>query len=132
LVSLKSINGKWCKRLVRCIGCWVTHFRIEYTSLDQVIEAAKKLDPIRAEGFVIRDCNFNRVKVRSLFVPLQLTLQVKSPRYVQLSLLSYNNRDNLNDLRLLTILQQNEGDEFLTYFPRYTEDYRKVSRTPAA
>ncbi len=46
--------------------------------------------------------------------------------YVSISLLSWTNKNGLNGLRLLSVLQQNEGDEFIAYFPHYAKDYEEV------
>jgi hypothetical protein len=50
-------------------------------------------------------------------------VKVKSPLYVQLALLSTKDKQGLNAKRILTIIQQNEGEEFLTYFPQWRADY---------
>eukprot|EP01130_Rhizamoeba_saxonica_P015273 TRINITY_DN6814_c0_g1_i3.p1 TRINITY_DN6814_c0_g1~~TRINITY_DN6814_c0_g1_i3.p1 ORF type:complete len:214 (-),score=45.01 TRINITY_DN6814_c0_g1_i3:12-653(-) len=85
----------------------------EFESLEEVVDAAKRLDPLIQEGFVICDSNFNRVKV-------------KNPGYVQIALLRANDSENLNRRRMLTILQLNESEEFLSYFPQFREDYEFV------
>lgn len=81
-----------------------------FKSLEDVVASAKKLDPgrytiklkmlkIRSEGFVVRDGNFNRVKV-------------KSPQYVCMSLMSWKDKDGLNKRRMLEIVRSNEGATF--------------------
>lgn len=54
------------------------------------------------EGYVVRDANYRRIKV-------------KSPSYVAVHHLV----SELSDKRLLELIRKNETDEFLTYFPEY-------------
>lgn len=56
------------------------------------------------EGFVVRDKDFRRVKV-------------KTPQYVALGHLNIYDQDNLNFGHMLRIVMLSEGSEFLTYFP---------------
>lgn len=79
------------------------------TSWKEVIEAAQHLDPMDSEGYIICDANFNRVKV-------------KSPQYVAISHL----REGFSTRRMIEIVLTNEGEEFLAYFPEWTELYQKV------
>lgn len=79
------------------------------TSWKEVIEAAQNLDPMDSEGYIICDADFNRVKV-------------KSPQYVAISHL----REGFSTRRMIQIVLTNEGEEFLAYFPEWTELYQKV------
>ncbi len=79
------------------------------TSWKEVIEAAQHLDPMDSEGYIICDANFNRVKV-------------KSPQYVAISHL----RAGFSTRRLIEIVLTNEGEEFLAYFPEWSELYQQV------
>ncbi len=79
------------------------------TSWKEVIEAAQHLDPMNSEGYIICDANFNRVKV-------------KSPQYVAISHL----RAGFSTRRLIEIVLTNEGEEFLAYFPEWSELYQQV------
>lgn len=36
---------------------------LEFNSMEEVVAASRKLDAAKAEGFVVRDANFKRVKV---------------------------------------------------------------------
>lgn len=67
------------------------------------------MDPMKQEGYVVVDADFNRVKV-------------KNPAYVAIHRL----RDGMCQRRLLELIQSNEQSEFLIYFPEYTEEYNKV------
>jgi hypothetical protein len=69
-------------------------------SLDEAVRAARALDPVAAEGFVVRDVRFHRVKI-------------KSPAFVAL----HHMRGATNLRHVLEIVRTNEGDEFLAYFP---------------
>jgi len=88
----------------------------DFFSLDDVLAASKKLNAIYAEGFVVRDHKFSRIKI-------------KAPMYVQLSLLSWNDKGGLNSSRLLNVIQMNEGDEFISYFPHYKPEYDQLMQT---
>lgn len=78
-------------------------------SLDDVISATAELQGIKNEGFVVCDANFNRVKVKSM-------------SYVAL----HHLKSTMCRRRLIELIQANEGDEFLGYFPEYTDEYRKL------
>lgn len=74
------------------------------------IEAAsKELDPMQAEGFVVCDTNYNRVKV-------------KSPQYVAIA----HVRDGLSTRRLLEVIRSNESSEFLLYYPELASMYYDI------
>jgi hypothetical protein len=73
------------------------------------LTAAEALNPIKSEGFVVCDANFNRVKI-------------KSPRYVALAHL----KESASPRRMLEIIRANESDEFLAYFPELQDAYGKV------
>ncbi len=79
------------------------------TSWEDVIIACQNLDPMASEGYVVCDRNFNRVKV-------------KSPQYVAISHL----RENFSPRRMIEIVITNEGQEFLSYFPEWTDLYNKI------
>lgn len=79
------------------------------TSWKEVIAAAECLDPMASEGYIICDANFNRVKV-------------KSPQYVAISHL----REGFSTRRMIEIILANEGEEFLSYFPEWTEIYQQI------
>jgi hypothetical protein len=70
-------------------------------NLNDLIEMASKLRYCE-EGYVVRDANYKRIKV-------------KSPAYVAASHLV----NGMNEKRLLKLIQTNETEEFLTYFPEY-------------
>ncbi len=43
----------------------VPEYSSQFSSIEDVIQAAKKLDPAKTEGFVVVDAHFNRVKIKS-------------------------------------------------------------------
>ncbi|MBL1210412.1 T4 RnlA family RNA ligase [Geminocystis sp. GBBB08] len=90
----------------------------------QIQEACENLNPLESEGYVICDYspllvdnskqnnfnyNFNRVKV-------------KSPRYVAWAHFSAN----FSTRKMLEIIVNNEGDEFLAYYPEWTKAYQET------
>lgn len=78
-------------------------------TLDDVIGAARQLNPMQQEGFVVVDKNFNRVKV-------------KSPQYVAI----HHLKDQLTEHGILDIIKINEGSEFLVYFPEMHQLYNSL------
>lgn len=74
-------------------------------SVDECVKAASELD-VNAEGYVVVDNKFNRVKI-------------KSPTYV--SLHHMRNNGVLSYERGLEIVRGNEIGEVLTYFPEFKE-----------
>lgn len=71
---------------------------------EEIVEAAKALDPMNAEGYVVCDANFNRVKV-------------KSPQYVALT----HCKESFTIRKLLEVIRTNESSEFLAYFPEWKD-----------
>jgi len=80
-------------------------------TLEACIESAKSLDR-DAEGYVVVDQYYNRMKV-------------KSPLYVALNYLSQGVTTHGN---IVEILLKNEQDEFLTYFPEYQKPFDDVMK----
>lgn len=76
------------------------------TSFDEVLRSAAELDPMKQEGYVVVDGNFNRVKI-------------KSPKYV----LIHHLRDGFSERRLVNLVRMNEQGEFLTYYPEFKEKF---------
>lgn len=76
---------------------------------EEVINASRNLDPMDSEGYIVCDRAFHRVKV-------------KSPQYVAISHL----REGFSSRRMLEIVVTNEGEEFLSYFPEWTDLYNKI------
>lgn len=81
-----------------------TYSTKDFSSIENVMEYAQKL-PYDQEGYVVVDKNNNRVKV-------------KSPKYINCHKLK---GENFSYKKFFELFQLNEHDEFLTYFPEYTQ-----------
>lgn len=76
-------------------------FEGEEVTADILIQSSTKLDPIECCGYVLRDKNFNRLKL-------------KSPQYVALRKLVWNSDDPMRNRRLmLQIVRTNDCTNFL-------------------
>ena len=80
-------------------------------TIEEVIETANQLDPMKSEGYVVCDGKFHRVKV-------------KSPSYVAMSHLKES--VGMSGRQLLEIVRRNESSEFLQYFPEFTNDFYEI------
>jgi len=80
----------------------------KFNGVEEVIEKANNFNPATKEGFVVRDTQFNRVKIKSI-------------QYVALSHLSIKGKLNVNARHMLQIVRCNEDSEFLSYFPEYEQ-----------
>lgn len=72
------------------------------SSISDCLAAADALDPLKQEGFVVVDGNFNRIKI-------------KSPRYVFL----HHLRNNVTPRRAIELWQTGETAELLNSFPEF-------------
>jgi hypothetical protein len=88
---------------------WEVVERLPLASFEDIIESAKRLNPMELEGYVVIDKNFNRIKV-------------KSPQYVALS----HMKEGFSSRRMLQLIMANEGEEFLSYFPEWAELYSEI------
>ena len=79
------------------------------TNLVAIVEASENLDPMKSEGYIVCDDQFNRIKI-------------KSSEYVAIS----HMRDGFSTRKLLNIVLTNEGEEFLTYYPEWQELYNQI------
>ena len=79
------------------------------SSLQDVLDAAEAIHPASGEGFVVCDAHFRRIKI-------------KSPQYVALHYL----RDQFSLPKMIEIVRNNEGDEFLSYFPDFRAQFEDV------
>ena len=77
--------------------------------MEDVLQAAGKLDPLHNEGYVVCDASFNRIKV-------------KSPAYVML----HHMKSGASAKMLADVIRKNETPEFLAYFPEFTQEYNKL------
>lgn len=81
-----------------------------YKTLDECISIAKEL-PFSEEGYVVVDENWHRVKV-------------KSPAYVAAHHLK--NNGIVTKERVVELIRQNEHEEFLNYYPEFTNVFNKI------
>lgn len=79
------------------------------TSIKEIEAAALALDPMRNEGFVVVDAQFNRVKM-------------KSPSYVMI----HHLKDGFGQRRMIRLIQLGETSEVLSYFPEYLELFEEI------
>ena len=78
-------------------------------TLEEILAATNKIDPMKGEGYIVCDAQFKRVKI-------------KSPQYVAIAHL----RSGFSSRRMLEIVATNEGEEFLNYYPEWTDLYRLI------
>jgi hypothetical protein len=71
-------------------------------TIDACLAAAEALDPIKQEGFVVVDSNFNRVKI-------------KSPRYITL----HHLKGEATPRRAIELWQSGDAGELLVHFPEF-------------
>ncbi len=83
-----------------------------FSELLDVLKTTKTINGLELEGFVAVDAKFDRVKI-------------KAPNYVRL----HHLKGEFSNRRLIEIVINNEGDEFLNYLPEYKEDYQKIYAT---
>lgn len=96
-------------------------------SLEAVVDAARTLNPVKHEGFVAIDGSGRRMKI-------------KAPAYVALHHLGGNfdrssgseGDPRLRRRRLIQIARENEGSEFLAYYPGLADEYGAVQTDLAA
>jgi hypothetical protein len=88
---------------------WETVRTFPLKTIEDCVAAAGAFKGIEAEGFVVCDANFNRVKV-------------KSPHYVALAFI----KDSLSPRGMLDIIRKGESDEFLAYFPEIRPEWDRV------
>ena len=74
-------------------------------SLEDCIAMAQTFD-FTKEGFVVKDKNYNRIKIKSL-------------DYLKAHRLA--NNSNINTEHAIDMIKMNETEEFLSYFPFYTD-----------
>lgn len=81
-----------------------------FNNLSAILQATEILDPLEGEGYIVCDLFFNRLKI-------------KSADYVRLS----HVRSAITSRKILEIVINNEGEEFLTYFSEYQELHQQLT-----
>ncbi|NEO15292.1 MULTISPECIES: RNA ligase [unclassified Moorena] len=79
------------------------------TTLPLIIKATEALDPMISEGYIVCDHRFNRLKV-------------KSAKYIEIS----SAKSGFSTRSILEIILTNEGEEFLTYYPKWLELFNQI------
>ena len=104
---------------------WTVPPQLPYSSLEECVAAAKQLNPVECEGFVVVDAQWNRVKI-------------KSPQYVALHHLTDNKTKGVKTTKqsadankfqtrqLIEIVRSNECDEFLAYYPELEDSFSLI------
>lgn len=82
-----------------------------FNSLSDCVECSRTLVEDQ-EGYVVRDAYFRRLKI-------------KNPTYVLMHHMANNNRVTLE--YLLKLIIENESSEFLSYFPEYSDNIKKIN-----
>ena len=104
LIHIGTRNNRTFQEVEADIG--IPHpQRYALSSLEDCIAMAKTFD-FTKEGFVVKDKNYNRIKV-------------KSEDYVRVHRLANNGSITLE--RAIDLIRTNELEEFLVYFPQYTD-----------
>lgn len=102
-----NLTGKECSFTLPAFNAPKVY---SFASFEDMIESTKTL-PYSQEGYVVVDKDYNRVKVKSL-------------AYLQAHHLKDNG--NVNPKRVLELVKLNEIDEYLSYFPEYTDIFNQV------
>ena len=89
--------------------CWRVVNTYPLQTLEEIVTATNNLDPMDSEGYIVCDAKFKRIKI-------------KSPQYVAIAHL----RSGFSSRRMLEIVVTNEGEEFLNYYPEWTNLYCKI------
>lgn len=77
----------------------------------EIVVFAEEFSPTANEGFIAMDKDFNRVKI-------------KSRKYVEFHHMKTGQRHD--DISILKIIQMNESEEYLAYFPRYKDKHDEL------
>jgi hypothetical protein len=97
-----------------CFG-WEVAKTFDLSNLDGVLAAAKELNPIEAEGYIVVDHMFRRVKV-------------KSPAYVAL----HHVISNMSKRKLLEFMKVGEASEVIAYYPEWAPVLKELDEKIAA
>jgi len=111
LLTLHGVRNLRTLKEVELTGTMPFNFLSGVTigNLQYLLIQSKTLDPMIQEGYIVRDSNFNRIKI-------------KTEQYVRLS----HFRDGMTRNKLLAIAIANEGSELLSYFKEYADIYTEL------
>jgi len=121
--DMKTLTEFSCEDAGQAHG-WDTPKRFDdLCNLDSVLSAARLLNPVAQEGFVVVDQHWNRLKIKSAgYVALHHLSGNACLRQADATKLSNADRKTLRR-SLLQIARNNEGDEFLAYFPELDQEF---------
>jgi len=121
--NLQTLEEIACEQITKTTG-WDIPKRFDpgMSTLNEVLAAARLLNPVAQEGFVVVDQQWRRLKI-------------KSASYVALHHMGGNadrggcsGQDAWGRRRsLLQIARYKEGDEFLAYYPELRQEFRGIS-----
>lgn len=109
-IGARDASGQEVRPAALAFG-WPNVASYPLQNLDDVMRAAQVIHPSEGEGFVVCDDQFRRVKI-------------KAPQYVAL----HHLRDQVSVPRMLELVQQGEGDEFLAYFPDFRAQFLQIQK----
>lgn len=94
---------------------WKAVQQAYFSSIEGVQDTFQKMDPLKQEGYVVVDANFNRIKV-------------KHPGYVALHHMRGN---GYGPRRVLEVILRGEAKETIAAFPEWSEDFGAISHALA-
>lgn len=109
LLAVRDANGQ--EQDVQQYKQWfdvVRHF--EFNSAEAAAQAAELLDPMKQEGFVVVDANFQRVKI-------------KGSQYVAI----HHTVTSLNTRSIVELIRKGEAEEVMVYFPEIQREYTRIA-----
>lgn len=109
IVHIGTRNNITCEEVEADIGIEKPK-QYMLSSLEDCIAMAKTFD-FTKEGFVVKDKNYNRIKV-------------KSEDYVKAHRIISNNK--VSEEKILSLICSGEEEEFLSYFPTYTTIFQDI------
>lgn len=95
---------------------WKAVQTFKLNTLDACMDSFQTMDPLKQEGYVLVDHEFNRLKV-------------KHPGYVALHHLRGN---GYGPKRILEVIRAGETKEILTAFPEWTQDFDRMAHRYAS
>jgi len=87
----------------------VKHY--SFNTIEQVVQAAEKLDCFKTEGFVVVDKYFNRIKI-------------KNSDYV----LYHHLKSSFSVKKALEVIRKGESQEYITYFPELKNVFDVINK----
>ena len=111
--DLRTLEEIPCEILAAVYGWQIPSRYDALQSESAVVAAARRLNPVKQEGFVAVDASWRRMKI-------------KSAGYVAIHHLKERPGGSFTSRRLIEIARNNEGDEFLAYFPELSTSFSQA------